>query len=239
MIELPTDDDRRARLWQAAIHLSDVFRAPWTLIGAQMVELHGFENGVEPLRASTDIDVLAGARLLRGAPKALAQTLLDAGYRFEGAGANNIGHRFLRNDTAVDVLAPDGLRGLAALRTVGGARTVEVPGGSQALRRSETVDVRCGDVAGQIPRPNLLGAILIKARAVAVDDLPDAQRRDLAFLLSLVSDPFRARADLRSTERTWLRRRKELLDLSHPAWRRIERAGDGQATLRLMIDTEQ
>jgi hypothetical protein len=39
-----------------------------------------------------------------------------------------------------------------------------------------------------LPRPNLLGAILVKTRAIAVDDAKDSQRIDVAFLLTLVED---------------------------------------------------
>lgn len=235
MIEIPTDDDRRVALWKELIRLGEIFTAPWTLIGAQMVQLHGLEHGVECPRLSIDIDVLAGARLLPGAPRILASELLDAGYRFDGAGANNVGHRFRKGQLNVDVLAPDGLDPRADLGTTAGARTVAVPGGSQALRRTESVDVRCGETDGRVPRPDLVGAILIKARAVGVDDLPDAQLRDLAFLLSLAENPRDAADQLRDSERRWLRRRDELLEPDHPAWHDIDRAEDGIATLRLMI----
>lgn len=49
--------------------------------------------------------------------------------------------------------------------------------------------VEYGDSRGLIPRPSLLGAIIVKAAAIAVDDVPRAQRLDLAQLLSLVLDP--------------------------------------------------
>lgn len=235
MIELPTDDERRAPLWQELIRLGEIFTAPWTLVGAQMVELHGLERGVESPRLSTDIDVLAGARLLPGAPRILADALLDAGYEFAGAGPDNIGHRFRKKDVSVDVLAPDGLGPRADLTTSAGARTVAVPGGSQALRRTESVEVRCGDVSGPVPRPDLVGAILIKALAVGVADLPDAQLRDLAFLLSLVERPRAAADQLRRSERRWLRQREALLDPDHVAWSDVIRAADGIAALQVMI----
>ena len=60
---------------------------------------------------------------------------------------------------------------------------------AQALERTELVSVEFGTSRGLVPRPSLLGAIVAKAVAVDVDDLPDAQRLDLALLLSLVDDP--------------------------------------------------
>jgi len=98
------------------------------------------------------------------------------------------------------------------------ARTLNVPGGTQALRRTQLVEIRLGDLVGQIPRPTLLGAILIKARAVEVDDVPDAQLSDLAFLLSLVEDPRALAGELRGKERTWLRRRRELHQRNARVW---------------------
>ena len=50
-------------------------------------------------------------------------------------------------------------------------------------------EVAIGDTRGALPRPNLLAAILVKARAIAVDDAKDSQRLDVAFLLTLVSEP--------------------------------------------------
>jgi len=117
-----------------------------------------------------------------------------------------------------------------------GARTLEVPGGTQALRRSAEAEVRLGAREGALPRPDLLGAILVKARAVEVDDLPDAQRRDVAFLLSLVPDPWAMREDLRGQERKWLARRKELGDPGHPAWSGIQAAADGQIALEVLSE---
>lgn len=96
--------------------------------------------------------------------------------------------------------------------------TVQVPGGSQALRRTELKHVRVGTSEGAVPRPNLLGAILLKARAVTVDERPDAQRLDLAFLCSLVADPRALRAAMSSKEPAWLRARAEMADRQSSVW---------------------
>ncbi len=101
---------------------------------------------------------------------------------------HRVGQRFIRGRVKVDVLFPDGI-GDRAREVLPGVRSVEVPGGTQALQRSDSIEVRVGPRAGAVHRPSLLGAILVKARIVGVDDLPDAQREDIAFLLSLVTDP--------------------------------------------------
>jgi hypothetical protein len=95
----------------------------------------------------------------------------------------------LSGHVRLDALGPDDVGSHISLQTVQGARTVEVPGGSQALGRTEVVEIRVGKSSGAIPVPVILGAILVKVRAIEVDDVPQAQRADVAFLLSLVEDP--------------------------------------------------
>lgn len=135
----------------------------------------------------------------------------------------------------MDVLAPDGLGKRPNLRTTAGARTVEVPGGSQALPRTELVVVGVGERRGSLPRPDLLGAILVKARAVRIDDVPEAQLRDLAFLLTLVSDPFEMREQLQPGEHRWLLRCEALLDPRHPAWRALASADNGRLAFSVLV----
>ncbi len=143
-----------------------------------------------------------------------------------------IGHRFRRGRVKLDVLAPDGIGERADLHTVGTFHTVRVPGGTQALGRSSNVAVRSREVEGTVPLPSLLGAILVKVRAIAVDDVPEAQRGDVAFLLSLVEDPDILRADLTGTEVGWLRSQKTFEDPSAPAWRGISAAENGAIVYR-------
>ncbi len=45
-------------MWRAAIDLAQREPRGWTLIGAQMVALHGLERGQIPPRASVDLDAL-------------------------------------------------------------------------------------------------------------------------------------------------------------------------------------
>jgi hypothetical protein len=97
--------------------------------------------------------------------------------------------------------------------------TLEVPGGTQALRRTEVVLVSLAGAASvPVRRPNLLGAILIKARVVAKrrKEKFASDREDLIRLLSYVADP-RALAkdeELKSSEKRWLRDVEGLLGFS-------------------------
>ena len=115
----------------------------------------------------------------------------------------------------VDVLAPDGVKPPPALGV--GVTAVGIPGGSQALARSETVLVRIGERSFELSRPSLLGAILIKARSLMVHSDPASQREDLLRLLSLVDEPRELATELRGTERGWLRRAEQRLDLQAPS----------------------
>ncbi len=235
MIVLPPESDDEVALWSTLLDLAG--RAGnWTLIGARMVELHAAETGRTVLRTSLDGDVLADARARPNAVRRVAQILLDDDFKLAEPSYMGVGHAFVKGGVEIDLLAPEHLgAGSERMRTtVQGARTVEVPGGRQALSRTERVAVRIAGRQGVLPRPDLLGAILLKARAVDVDDVPENQRGDLALLLSLVSDPDALRQQLGGRERQWIGRRREMDDPGAVAWRGLARdeAQRGLAALR-------
>ena len=201
MIDLP-GSPRERRLWHALLDLAERVGS-WTVIGARMVELHALANGRVLGRASFDGDALADARARPNPIRRMAELLVADGFQLEHASVMGTGHAFVRGDVEIDVLAPENLgpSSVIARVTIPPLHTVEVPGGRQALQRSEWVDVEVDGRRGRLPRPNHLGAILLKARAVGKDDAPANQRSDLALLLSLVDDPDGMAADLRGRER--------------------------------------
>jgi hypothetical protein len=89
------------------------------------------------------------------------------------------------------------------------------------------VEVRTRSVTGTVPLPDLLGAILVKVRAIDVDDVPDAQRTDLAFLLWLVEDPDELAKQCSIAERGWLRKHPYFGDPNGACWNGIIGAEDG------------
>ncbi len=97
------------------------------------------------------------------------------------------------------------------------------------------MEICTGDRTGFIPCPGLLGAILVKTRAVDVDDVPGSQLSDLAFLCSLVPDPRALIPEFAGRERSWLKRRKELQDREHPAWHGLGEAHIDDAYLTFKI----
>lgn len=104
-------------------------------------------------------------------------------------------------------------------KTLGRYTTFQVPGGTQALARSEIVLVSLeGGEPVPIRRPNLLGAILIKARVVKKQrDKFESDRQDLIRLLGFVEDPRALAKGFKGNEKRWLRNVEALL-----AW------GDGE-----------
>ena len=116
---------------------------------------------------------------------------------------------------------------------------MEIAGGTYALLRSSPVSVSVAGRAGVVHRPDLAGAILIKAVAAARDTRrgPERHLRDLAFLLSLVADPIAVREELGAANRARVRSVEELRDPRHEAWGLLgddAMAADAHAALRLI-----
>lgn len=218
----PASEDQRD-LWYVLFELAQENRH-WTLIGARMVELHAARARRTTGRASRDADALANARRRPDPVRAIARILESKGFRVQPPSMFGVAHEYRRGPIEIDLLAPEGLgsRGEEARITSAPYHTIEVPGGTQALSRTEWVEVEVSGRRGTVPCPDLIGAILIKARAVdVVDDRPDDQRRDLALLLSLVEDPRPLRDTLSREERSWLRKREDLDDPDALFWREL------------------
>lgn len=231
-VELPSSPDDVAALWHELLDLSDRMPVPWVLIGAQMVALHAWRAAGEPPRPSRDGDVLVDVRRKPTGTRLLAEDLVRRGFELEGPSRQGLAHEFRREGVTIDVLAPDNLGARASLETVQRARTLAVPGGTQALERAEAVEVRLGRRTGSIRVPNLLGAILLKLEAIAVDDQPDAQRQDVAILLSLVTERDRITVEVKPGERRLLRRYPEFGDSESAVYRGIARAREAAVTYR-------
>lgn len=220
MIDIPAETERERVLWWTLMDLSERERH-WTLIGARMVELHALEHNRVLARFSLDADALADARMRNPNPvRHLAEILAADGFTLATPSAFGAAHTFVKGEVEIDVLAPEHLGETSeqARITIPPAHTVGVPGGRQALARSERVRIRVDRREGVVPRPTLLGAILVKSRAVDVDDTPDGQRSDLALLLSMVDDADLLAEGLVGEERSWIRARAEMNDLQGSAW---------------------
>lgn len=96
--------------WKALIELRSILPPGWTLVGAQMVALHGLELQRRPPRASVDADLVVNTRIVGTRVSDFASALEGAGYELEGIDPDGIGHRFSDGRVSFDLLAPDGLR---------------------------------------------------------------------------------------------------------------------------------
>jgi hypothetical protein len=241
-IDPPTPE--AGRLWAKALELSEAFGPgeAWTLIGGLMVQLHGFEHGSQS-RPTRDIDVLGDSRRRPPMTERIADILIERGGEMEMPPVTDedLGYKFELDGEIIEILGSEGVKN--DLRTIGKHTTFQVPGGSQALKRTESVLVSLdGARAIELRRPSLLGAILIKARAVAErrPEKFESDRQDLIRLLSFVDDP-RALArdeELKATESGWLRSIDGLLDFRDPVVAELFPAADltrAEQAYRLLV----
>jgi hypothetical protein len=126
-------------------------------------------------------------------------------------GSEDLGCRFEVDGSIVEILGSEGVRDDP--KTLGKHTTFQVPGGTQALARSEIVRVSLdGGEPVEIRRPSLLGAILIKARVVkARRNKFESDRQDLIRLLGFVENPRALAGELKGNEKKWLREVRALL----------------------------
>lgn len=217
------------RIWGLVLSLAGELGPDreWSLVGGLMVQLHAFEHGDDP-RPTLDIDLLGGAKRPPRMTEAMASLLVERGAEVAEPPRPNSsrGYRFEFEGDTVEILGPDGLR--RDPKTIGGLTTFQVEGGSQALRRAEAVLVSLdGGEPVAVRRPNLLGAILIKARVVVKkrDGKYASDRQDLIRLLAYVEDPRALRADLSRKEPGWLREAEAAVDFEDPALAALLPAG--------------
>jgi hypothetical protein len=90
----------------------------------------------------------------------------------------------------------------------------------------------------ELRRPTLLGAILIKARSLTRHSDPVSQREDVSRLLALVEDPRAMAAEIKTTERRWLRRAEERLDFGSPSLLSADGARRARLAYRLLIRSD-
>ncbi|MFN8074229.1 MAG: hypothetical protein U0Q15_02275 [Kineosporiaceae bacterium] len=224
-------------IWSVLMNLAATLHpTEWCLIGGQMIALRAWVAGVPAPRTSDDLDLLSNLYVHPDAVPRCARAVRDLGFEVEEL--HTSGHRFTRGRLVVDVLAPDHPPKRASLRTVGQRTTIEVPGGTQALRRLELVPVERSGRQALVPVPNLLGALLLKADATRLHD-PERHLLDVAFLTSLVDDPMTLRMELTASDRRRLRAAdRHLADVDHRAWRALgsDRSRPAHAAWRLLVD---
>lgn len=223
VVTIHAPSPKARELWATVLEIAEILGADtqWSLIGGLMVQLHGFEHGVDA-RPTVDIDLLGDSRRSPQVTETIVRMLVKRGAELAmpARGDHRLGFRFELGGETIDVLAPDGLR--RKPKTIGKHLTLQVPGGTQALRRTEKVLVSLdGKQPVEVRRPSLLGAILVKARVVVTkrQGKHASDRQDLIRLLSLVEDPrtLAVSDHIKKTEKRWLREVQGPLDFEGAA----------------------
>jgi len=98
MIDLGIAPPQLHSAWELALDLAERQLMDWTLIGAQMVALHGMEHGRLPLRSIEDLDVLVDIRVLTRGTETLSRLLLDLGLHLDGVSPTGLGHRLVAGE---------------------------------------------------------------------------------------------------------------------------------------------
>lgn len=209
VVSLPPLAGGQADSWTALVELAPTFGNNWLLVGGQMVFLHEVERQAAEVRPTDDVDVVVN---LRAEPAGLARihdALVAAEFSQDAPSPDGAAHRYRRGAAAIDVLAPDNVGERAHLK-LGVGRTIEAPGTTQAFRRSEALTVEIDGASAKIHRPNLVGALIGKASAVAkISSQSTANRakhvRDFDSLARMLGPKDRAAAALSKSERKLLR----------------------------------
>lgn len=161
-----------------------------------------------PVRPTDDADAVIDVRTAPRILRTFTRTLSELDFRPGGISAQGRQHRWRRGQASIDVLLPDGIGERASRgRGVTGSPTLPTAGGTQALRRSETVAVNVDGREGFVCRPNLVGALVVKAAAHnnAGDIDPRRHRRDFVVLASLLTATDFASEDVNRVDRRRLR----------------------------------
>jgi hypothetical protein len=206
-----------------------------------MVLLHAMCTGVQPLRATDDIDILAEVLAGSDGLRLMVDAIKPLGFQPVEDSAGRV-YRFARqrDNLVVDVLAPDHTPPRWQLRTVRGKDTIQVDGGRQAMQRPALIEVIRRGSTARIPVPDLLGALVLKAAAWAVDSR-DRQRHsgDAALLVSLMQDPRQDRNRFTGSDRNRINKLNKVLDDPAAAeWAALgDRAPDGHTRWKRLLAT--
>lgn len=206
-VVLPAMSAGQAASWEGLVELHGRVPDGWTLVGGQLVHLHCAERGEFPERPTDDVDTVVDVRADPRMLETFTGALHDLGFAPDTSG-DGLQHRWTRGLATIDVLLPDGVGERTAHRSgAGGAPTLPTPGGTQALHRTEEVAIAINGRVGTVRRPNLVGALVMKAAAhTAVGDTARGRHRlDFVTLAALVDRRDFAEADLNGKDRRRIR----------------------------------
>lgn len=226
-------------LWNDLLDITEVRPDGWTVVGGLMISLLCEESGRSYLRATEDIDGIVQVRGVAGATRQFSELLTELGWELpdENLKGTGTGFRFRKGKSLFDLLAPEGVGARADLTTLPPMETVDIPGGTRALQRTQLCPVSVNGRAGWVPRPDLLGGIVIKSCAAVKDrggghKDPARHIDDLAHLYARVPDPLELRQQITKKDR------QRMAGAPEPNWTVVgdaELAASGRATRSILI----
>ena len=206
-VQMPAMTAEQAISWHALMDIQERYPDSWTLVGGQMVHLHCAERGAFPVRPTDDADALLDVRAHPAILFDFTSRLEDIGFAADEPTPEGHQHRWRKDKAQIDVLIPSGIGQRATRRTgVSGSTTLETPGSTQALNRSERIEVAVEGRVGVIRRPNLIGALVCKAAAHTIQDQRGRgrHRRDFALLATLLTAADLREAAISKSDRRYL-----------------------------------
>jgi hypothetical protein len=81
VVDVPELGDSLHEMWAELCSLAAEPPAPWVLIGAQMVALHGWAQGRTQIRPSEDADLLVNVRTVTKGTELMGRALSKRGYQ--------------------------------------------------------------------------------------------------------------------------------------------------------------
>ncbi len=194
---MPPMTAAQEQAWLTLFQLTACLGRSWCLVGGQMVHLYCAERGFTPNRPTEDADAVLDIRAQPNILAQFTQALIDLGWATAGESPDGHQHRWAKpvahvateSSAQIDVLIPTNVGARAAGRRGATAgTTVQTPGGQQALDRAELVTVDVAGTVGEVPRPNLAGALVIKAAAYRnrLDQHRDRHLTDFSVLAAMV-----------------------------------------------------
>ncbi|MCR6493153.1 hypothetical protein [Cellulomonas sp. P24] len=243
-VELPTLDPVLTGAMETVFALDAAVPDPWTLVGGLMVMLHCLEHQVQFTRATGDADLAVGVFTHRDALSRLTQQLRLLGFEditpAPLAGGSQLSYRWAKAKVAVDLMVPEAANSQDRVPIAVNRRpAVELPATQQALARSERVRVTISrGPEGTVRRPNLLGALIMKASAAVTDRRePERHVADLVVLCHAVAVSGHVSAfanQLRPKDLARLRKARARLTMRD--WRRSSAPDEARGALDYLVD---
>ncbi|MFF2452265.1 hypothetical protein [Isoptericola sp. NPDC058082] len=196
------------------------------------------------MRATEDADVAINVFTRREGLREVTRALGKLGYQdvtpTSLASGEQLSYRRELDSSRIDLMVPEEAgRQTSVPRAVNRRRSVELPAVQQALARSELLRVSLTDgTRGFVPRPNVLGSLVMKASAAVRDKrAPERHRADIVSLctaMALAGLHVQYAAQLRPKDHRRLRRAKDRISAAE--WRRSLDPEAAVAALDFLID---